>query len=173
MDISDLARHAASDVVIEAYPERGFNFRMTDMQAALGLCQLRVLDWILERRRVLAERYTAALEGIPHLEAPYDPPYATRTWQSYCVRLGPAAPIGRNRADAAAAGRRHRDTPRGDGHPPGGLLRRGRESRPRHARAHRGGSARDVMLPLFPDLTEDEQDHVIERLAASVLARAA
>ena len=41
---------------------------MTDMQAALGLCQLEVLDEILERRRRLAERYTAALEQIPDLE---------------------------------------------------------------------------------------------------------
>ncbi len=54
MDMSDLARHSATDVVFEAYPERGFNARMTDMQAALGLCQLQALDWILERRRTLA-----------------------------------------------------------------------------------------------------------------------
>ncbi len=89
MDTSDLARHSARDIVVEAYPERGWNSRMTDMQAALGLCQLRVLDEILERRRLLAERYTTALERIPNLEAPYEPPYATRTWQSYCIRVGP------------------------------------------------------------------------------------
>ena len=47
MDVSDLARHGARDVVIESYPERGWNHRMTDMQAALGLCQLEVLDEIL------------------------------------------------------------------------------------------------------------------------------
>ena len=48
MDVSDLARHAADDVVIERYPERGWNYRMTDMQAALGLCQLEALDEILD-----------------------------------------------------------------------------------------------------------------------------
>ena len=95
MDTSDLARHSATDVVVEAYPERGWNSRMTDMQAAMGLCQLEALDWILERRRELAERYTAALERLPQLEAPYDPPYAVRTWQSYCVRLTAGAPIER------------------------------------------------------------------------------
>ncbi|MCL2770561.1 MAG: DegT/DnrJ/EryC1/StrS family aminotransferase, partial [Solirubrobacterales bacterium] len=96
MDTSDLARHSARDVVLEAYPERGWNHRMTDMQGALGLCQLDALDEILERRRLLAERYTAALEQLPHLEAPHDdPPHTHRTWQSYCVRLRDGAPIGR------------------------------------------------------------------------------
>ena len=51
MDVSDLARHGARDVVIETYPERGWNYRMTDMQAALGLCQLELLDEILAERR--------------------------------------------------------------------------------------------------------------------------
>ena len=50
MDVSDLARHGAKDVVIESYPERGWNQRMTDMQATLGLCQLEALDEILEQR---------------------------------------------------------------------------------------------------------------------------
>ena len=92
MDVSDLARHGARDVVIERYPERGWNARMTDMQAALGLRQLEVLDEILAERRRLAERYTAALAQIPHLEPPYEPAYAERTWQSYAVRLAPLAP---------------------------------------------------------------------------------
>ncbi len=49
MDVSDLARHGARDVIIESYPERGWNYRMTDMQAMLGLCQLELLDEILRR----------------------------------------------------------------------------------------------------------------------------
>ena len=95
MDASDLARHSARDVVVETYPERAWNLRMTDVQAALGLCQLTALDHILERRRVLAERYTEALAAIPHLQAPYDPPSVSRTWQSYCVRVAAGAPVGR------------------------------------------------------------------------------
>jgi perosamine synthetase len=175
MDMSDLARHTATDVVIETYPERGFNFRMTDMQAALGLCQLQELDWILERRRALAERYTEALAKIPHIEAPHDPPYAQRTWQSYCVRMAPGAPIGRTELmrsllqDGIATRRgvmaiheeaSYRDQTEAEG------------SRP--ALEHTEAATREtLMLPLFPDLSEDEQDYVIERLAASVLARAA
>jgi dTDP-4-amino-4,6-dideoxygalactose transaminase len=174
MDMSDLARHSARDVAFEAYPERGFNARMTDMQGALGLCQLQALDWILERRRLLAMRYTTALEKIPHLEPPYDPPYATRTWQSYCVRIGPGAPIGRTELmrrllhDGISTRRGvmaiHEEASYAD---PSEIGRRA-------ALPHTEAAAREtLMLPLFPDLTEEQQDYVIERLAEGVLVRAA
>ena len=77
MDVSDLARHAATDVVIESYPERGCNYRMTDMQAALGLCQLHVLDEILERRRGSPSATPPRSRDIPALHAPFDPPDAS------------------------------------------------------------------------------------------------
>jgi perosamine synthetase len=173
MDTSDLARHSARDIVVEAYPERGWNSRMTDMQAALGLCQLRVLDEILERRCALAERYTVALEQIPHLQAPYDPPYAKRTWQSYCVRVGPHAPLERtelmrNLLQDGIATRR-------------GVMAIHEEASyaPRQGGArielpHTEAATREtLMLPLFPDLTEDQQDYVLERLEACMLALAA
>ena len=76
MDLSDLARHNATDIVFESYPERGWNTRMTDMQAALGLCQLEALDEILAERNRQAARYNAAVESIPYLETPYEPDYA-------------------------------------------------------------------------------------------------
>jgi perosamine synthetase len=174
MDTSDLARHTATDVVIEAYPERGFNFRMTDMQAALGLCQLRELDWILERRRHLAERYTEALQAIPHLEAPYDPPYTRRTWQSYCVRIAPGAPVERTDVmrsllhDGIATRRGVMAI-----HEEGSYAGEAKTG-PSVALPHTEAATREtLMLPLFPDLSEEEQDRVIERLAASVLAHAA
>ncbi len=68
MDQSALARHAARDVVIEHYPERGWNARMTDLQAAVGLRQLEVLDTVLAERRRLAERYSSLLSRIPSIE---------------------------------------------------------------------------------------------------------
>jgi dTDP-4-amino-4,6-dideoxygalactose transaminase len=169
MDVSDLARHAARDVVIESYPERGFNVRMTDMQAALGLCQLEVLDTVLAKRERLAQRYTAALRQIPGLEPPYDPSYARRTWQSYCVRVTAQSAAGRT--DLMRRLLR-------DGIP----TRRGVMAIHREA-AYAGvarelpltdAAAREVlMLPLFPDLTFEQQDYVIARLADHVVAQAA
>jgi perosamine synthetase len=170
MDVSDLARHNASDVVIETYREPGWNLRMTDMQAALGLSQLEALDDILRERARLAERYTAVLRELPHLEPPYDPPYAARTWQSYAVRVSPRSPIGRTEimrrllADGVATRRGvmaiHLEE--AYGHPL------------RVPLPHTEAAARDtLLLPLFPGLSEEQQDHVMERLASCVLALAA
>jgi perosamine synthetase len=169
MDVSDLARHSAKDVVIERYPERGWNSRMTDMQAQLGLCQLESLDWILRRRRELAERYSAAIAHIPSLEAPVEPDYAVRTWQSYCVRVNARLPIGRTDLMRRLL---H------DGIP----TRRGVmtiHEEPAYADAtvslpHSEAAARDVIiLPLFPDMTEEQQDYVLDRVAAHAVAQAA
>ena len=62
--------------------EVGFNYRMTDLQAAIGLVQLRRLDAMVERRRELAARYAAALATIPGLRPITDPPYGTSNVQS-------------------------------------------------------------------------------------------
>ena len=161
MDQSALARHAARDVVIEHYPERGWNARMTDLQAAVGLRQLAVLDTILAERRRLAERYSAALQDIPWIEVSTDPDYAERTWQSYPIRIGAGAPI-----DAEELMRM--------------LLRDGISTRRGvmaihleaayagrgEALPHTEAAAREVvLLPLFPGLGDEAQDYVIERLA--------
>jgi perosamine synthetase len=169
MSVSDLARHSTHRVVIETYPETGFNYRMTDMQGALGLCQLNVLDHVLDLRRRLAERYTAALERIPHLQPPHDPPYATRTWQSYCVRVAPRAPVGRTQlmqrllADGIPTRR--------------GVMAIHQEAayagEPTDLRHTEAAASETLMLPLFPDLSFEEQDYVITRLTEHVSAQAA
>jgi perosamine synthetase len=167
MDQSALARHAATDVIIEHYPQRGFNARMTDLQAAVGLRQLEALDTILEERRRLAERYSASLAGIPSIEAPKEPEYATRTWQSYPVRVGPgvsALDLMRRLMREGIATRRgimaiHLEQAYAD-----------RAVSLPHTEA---AAADTVLLPLFVGLTDRAQDYVVDRIAAHVQKAAA
>jgi perosamine synthetase len=169
MDLSDLARHNARGVVFEGYPERGFNYRMTDMQAALGLCQLDALDHILAERARLAARYNDAFAEIPFLETPYEPEYAQRTWQSYCVRVLPGAPVERTELmqlllDEGIPTRR------------GVMAIHHERSYPAVTAQlpHTDAAAAEVlMLPLFADLTDEQQDRVIARVTAHIMALAA
>lgn len=161
MDKSALDRHAAAKVVVEHYPERGWNSRMTDMQAAVGLKQLEVLDEILAERRRLAERYNELLAPVPTLETPRDPSYARRTWQSYAVRVKP---------EAGTTAAQVMDDLLADGV----ATRRGimaihlEQSYQNTAGAlpHTEAAANEfVLLPLFPGLADEQQDYVVERLA--------
>jgi perosamine synthetase len=96
MSLSDYERHGGSPTNFESYPEVGYNFRITDVQAAIGVVQLKRLTEALKRRRLIAERYTAALSNHPWLEPPFVPAHVTPNWQSYQVRLHPDAPLSRN-----------------------------------------------------------------------------
>ena len=96
MGVSAYDRHASASIVVEPYNELGFNFRMTDLQAAVGLAQLAKLDAMVAERRRLAEGYAAALAGVPGLGLPADPPYGTTNHQSYVVRLGDEIGIARD-----------------------------------------------------------------------------
>jgi len=66
--------------------ELGFNYRMTDMQAALGLSQLQRMDEFVARRQQLAARYDEALESLP-LQTPWKNPDCESSWHLYSVRL--------------------------------------------------------------------------------------
>lgn len=86
MSVSDTVRHSSSQVVFESYAEVGFNYRMTDIQAAVGREQLKRLPEILRRRRELAAAYRTALSETG-LSLPAEPCWARSNWQSFCVRL--------------------------------------------------------------------------------------
>jgi perosamine synthetase len=87
MGVSDTQRHASNTVIFEEYGELGFNYRMTDLQAAVGRVQLTRLPGIIARRRARADRYRELLADIPGLILPVEPEWARSNWQSFCVRL--------------------------------------------------------------------------------------
>jgi perosamine synthetase len=87
MDVSATQRHASKQPVIEHYVETGYNYRMTDIQAAVGLVQLAKLPQLVTRRRELAERYRHLLSAVPGLRMIADPEYGRTNYQSFWVLL--------------------------------------------------------------------------------------
>jgi dTDP-4-amino-4,6-dideoxygalactose transaminase len=160
MTVSDLARHSAQTVITESYNEVGYNYRMTDLQAAVGLVQLRRFPDVLAKRRALAMRYSARLSALPWLVVPCEPADCRSNFQSYMVRLQDDAPLGRDQLmqrlfDRGVSSRRgvmaiHREEPYG--------------RREWDARLPATNQVTDtaVILPLFHEMTEEEQDYVME-----------
>jgi dTDP-4-amino-4,6-dideoxygalactose transaminase len=87
MSVTDTVRHAARDVVFESYNEPGFNYRMTDLQAAVGRVQLSRLEELVADRRLTAAEYGLRLETVPGVTPPVEPAWAHSNWQSYEVQI--------------------------------------------------------------------------------------
>lgn len=87
MSVNDTVRHGSKQVIYESYPELGFNYRMTDMQAAVGRVQLKRLPGLVARRRALAALYDKYLTAATGPKPPVEPSWARSNWQSYCVTL--------------------------------------------------------------------------------------
>ncbi len=96
MSVSDIERHMANSVIIETYPELGYNYRMTDMQAAMGIGQMKKLSFLLDARKQMARMYDNELGKIPHIRIPQVPSYARHNYQSYWIELLDSAPVDRN-----------------------------------------------------------------------------
>jgi dTDP-4-amino-4,6-dideoxygalactose transaminase len=171
MSVSAAERHLSRQPVIESYLEVGFNYRMTDVQAAVGEVQLGKLDLMVARRRQLAARYREVLAGVAGLRTVRDPDWGTSNFQSFWIEVGSEFPLGRNdllahlaahgvsaRAGIMAA---HRQ-PAYAGHPHGDLSVTERLT------------DNTLILPLFHTMTEAEQDAVVAALlAAATRSRAA
>ncbi|WP_206680327.1 DegT/DnrJ/EryC1/StrS family aminotransferase [Flaviflexus huanghaiensis] len=95
MDVSAAERHRTLLAPRESYTEIGFNYRMTDVQAAIGLVQLERLDTMVARRRELVAAYRAALADVLGLRLIDDPAWGTSNFQSFWVELMPGFPTGR------------------------------------------------------------------------------
>ncbi|MDQ0935607.1 DegT/DnrJ/EryC1/StrS family aminotransferase [Streptomyces turgidiscabies] len=161
MNASAAERHSSSKPVLESYLEVGYNYRMTDVQAAIGLVQLGKLDAMIARRRELAARYDALLRDVPGLTPVRDPEHGQSNFQSYWVLLDEDFPVGRDDllaalAEAGVSARRgimasHLE-PAYEGHPSAPLPVTERISRD------------SLILPLFHTLTEAQQDRVVAAL---------
>lgn len=96
MSVNDRVRHSSSKVIFEDHLEVGYNYRMTDIQAAVGIKQLEKLDWIVQERRKIAEYYLGKLKDVPNIRLPKESPNTYINWQSFSIYLLPSAQISRN-----------------------------------------------------------------------------
>ncbi len=87
MSINDRVRNAATSVVREQYVEVAWNYRLTDIQAAMGIEQIRRLPAMVERRQALADRYDRALADHEVVRTPSRPADTYWNVQSYAIRL--------------------------------------------------------------------------------------
>jgi len=170
MSVSAAERHRSRQPVIENYLEVGFNYRMTDIQAAIGLVLLGKLSAMVQRRRELAAAYQAALVDVPGVRTVRDPEWGESNFQSFWVELEPGFPV--SRSDLLAT-----------------LFTEGVSARAGIMAAHRqpayaGHAHADLttterltdstlILPLFHTMTTAEQDHVVDVMRRAATSRAA
>jgi perosamine synthetase len=161
MNVSAADRHASAQPIVEAYLEVGYNYRMTDIQAAVGLVQLGRLDGIVAQRRALAARYQQLLADVPGTVPVRDPAYGQTNYQSFWVLLTPEFGATRDDTMAALAGR-------------GVSARRGimaAHLEPAYAGMESAPlpnteriTRESLILPLHHQLTDDDQDYIVDIL---------
>lgn len=157
MSLTDHQRHDLPPTTFETYPEIGYNFRMTDIQAAIGLAQLDRLPEMLAHRSAVARRYQQAFADHPAIIAPGVPDGLEPNWQSYMLGIRPEASVTRNEVMEALF---HRAVP----------TRRGVMAS--HLEPPYRGlacelpvteavAAQNLLLPMHSALTSDEVDYII------------
>ena len=161
MSVNDLQRHGSNSVVFEEHSVLGYNYRMTDIQAAVGRQQLRRLGDIVAERRRLAGWYAEALATVEGVDPPNVPRWARPNYQSYVVRLPDDVDqrsVMQYLLDRGVSSRRgvmcaHRELPYAGDY----CLPQSEASQDRH-----------IVLPLFPGMNRDDVDLVAARLAEAV-----
>ncbi|PTM97194.1 DegT/DnrJ/EryC1/StrS family aminotransferase [Mycoplana dimorpha] len=163
MGVSDVVRHGSPRVIFESYPELGYNYRMTDLQAAIGRVQLARLPGLISERRRLADLYRDGLSQIDGVTAPAEKPWTRSNWQSYCITLPERldqASIMQTLLDRGISTRR-------------GVMNAHREAAYGEQGSHRvsgdlsrsiAAQEKSIILPLFAQMTEAQLAFVVESL---------
>jgi dTDP-4-amino-4,6-dideoxygalactose transaminase len=162
MSVSAADRHGRVLAPAESYLEVGYNYRMTDLQAAIGLVQLSRLPEIVQRRRELAEAYAKQIDDIPGLRAVTDPLWGKSNFQSFWVEVEANFPVSREELLSRLA--------RADISARRGIMSAHRQ--PPYASSVQAGQLpmtdrltdNTIILPLFHQMSESEQARVIDVL---------
>ena len=165
MSVGAAERHSNTLPPAEEYLEVGYNFRMTDVQAAIGLAQLSKLDIVVARRRALAATYQRELVSVPGLRCVADPEDAAANYQSFWIEIGPDYPHDREQvlARLAAADISARRGIMASHRQP---AYRGRDIGAAELWATEHLTDHTLILPLYHQMTDDEQRRVVDVLRA-------
>jgi dTDP-4-amino-4,6-dideoxygalactose transaminase len=172
--VSDLQRHQGKrSFLMPEYDMVGYNYRMTDLQGALGVAQMGKLEEIMARRKRLAQRYDQAFAGLDWLKTPATPEGYLHGYQAYVCMFQPEAPS----LDSVEALYQQRNELMGRLEDAGVATRQGTqavhtlgyyrqrydlvpEDYPNSFLAERCSLA----LPLYPQMSAEEQNYVIEQI---------
>jgi dTDP-4-amino-4,6-dideoxygalactose transaminase len=156
MSVNDQVRHNATTVIIESYEILGYNYRMTDIQASIGIEQLKKLDFIIGKRRAIAKKYIDAFSSIQGLKLPKEEKGYFSNYQSFSILLTSEVKISRDDImakllDKGIASRRgimlsHKELPYAS-----------YSEMPVTERI----SDNSILLPLFVQMTNEEIEYVI------------
>lgn len=172
---SDFDRHEHGGFLLSRYDHLGYNYRMTDIQGALGCAQMDRVETILEARQRRAKRYDEWLAGMDWLVPPHVPDGLVHGYQAYVCLFRPDAPSMDNVAELS--GRRNAVMARLDAagiatrqgtHSPilQGFYRDKYALRPEDFPSSAMADGLTIALPLFPQMTDAEQDRVVEAIRA-------
>jgi dTDP-4-amino-4,6-dideoxygalactose transaminase len=176
--VRSLRNHGATGTAPGADPSRpytmstfdvlGFNLRLSDIQAAVGVAQMAKLDGLLAERKARAERYSRLLNELPDVATPITPPRCGHTFQSYVVRLLEGGTTRRNALMDALA--RENIQTRPGTHAVHRLGYYARKYGLRPEMFPRASTCEDttITLPIFPGMSDSDQDRVIEALASAL-----
>ncbi len=158
MSVNDRVRHESNKIIFEDHLEVGYNYRMTDIQASVGIEQLKKLDFIVEKRRKIAKKYIDAFRNISFLNLPIEKDGYKSNFQSFCILLEENCTISRNKLmqillEKGISSRR-------------GIMTAHQESayKKREESLPRSEYLRDnsIIVPLYNSMTDEEIEHVIK-----------
>ena len=159
------ARHKATTVIIEQYPELGYNYKLTDFQAAVGLVQMTKIETVVNERRRLAARYNELLAAEHRIDLPYEPKGYKHIYQCYSIRLRGGLsqiPVMQHMTNNGVSTRRIMAIHEEPFY---------RQVMPGIRLAESERAARETLqLPIYPGLTDAEQEQVVNALSAALTA---
>ncbi len=160
MSVNDRTRYESNKVIFEEYVEVGYNYRMTDIQASVGIKQLEKLDWIVEQRREIAKKYYEGLKDLTTIVLPCEPKNKIFNFQTYSIILKENSKINRDELmqkllDNGIASRK-------------GVTTIHREKAYSHCKVSlpisEDLSDRSIIIPLFVPMSDEDVNFVIHHL---------